>query len=170
MKINPTPIAFGTYEVILNQEQIEVIKDFENLPPEFLTQYCEYLAQELGLEYKIHQIYDYRYVIKKGHISDGSHNWHNDKDFDMDCILMLYVVDPDINELTGMRVGFRDNTTQGSEKFMNIKTGTAFLTRQDILNCEHKVENIKNNINSRACISLSLNGFKNIVASHGLQE
>jgi hypothetical protein len=53
---------------------------------------------------------------------------------------------------------------------MNIKTGTAFLTRQDILNCEHKVENIKNNINSRACISLSLNGFKNIVASHGLQE
>lgn len=164
------PIAPGAYEIMLDEEQIAVIKDFEQLPKEFFQQYCEYLATEVGLGYKLHQVYDYRYVIKKGHITDGSHSWHNDKDHNMDCIMMIYVVDPEINETTGMRVGFRDKTIPGSEKFMNIKTGTAFLTRQDDPKFEHKVENVKGGVNSRACISLNLYGFKDIINKHGLAE
>lgn len=170
MKINPNPVAPGAYEIFLGEEEIAVIKEFENLPEEFFKQYCSYLVQTLGLDYTMHQVYDYRYVIKKGHISNGSYNWHNDKDDNMDCILMIYVVDPEINETTGMRVGFRDSTVAGSERFMNIQTGTAFLTRQDHPKFQHKVENIKGNINHRACISLSLSGIKNTINIHNLKE
>ena len=170
MKINPIPVAPGTYEIMLEEDQLEVIKQFENLPNEFFINYCKYLAEELGLVYSMHQVYDYRYVIKKGHISDGSHNWHNDKDIGMDCIMMIYVVEPDLNETTGMRIGFRNRSIIDSQRFMNVKTGTVFLTRQDDPMIEHKVENIKGNVISRACISLSLSGFKDLIEFYNLKE
>jgi hypothetical protein len=170
MKINPTPVAPGTYEVFLDDEHLSVLSQFETLPKEFFENYCAYLAEELGLNYKMHQVYDYRYVIKKGRISDGSHTWHNDKDINMDCILMIYVVDPKLNEQTGMRVGFRNTEIENSEKFMDLWTGRAFLTHQGDIKFQHKVENVRGNVNYRSCISLNLFGFDNIVENYKLEK
>lgn len=170
MKINSTPVAPGTYQIDLDQDQIEILKKFESLPKEFFQNYCVYLASELMMEYVMHQVYDYKYVIEKGHITQGSNSWHNDKDSKMDCILMLYVVDPDLNERTGMRVGYRDADVENSEKYMDLKTGSAFLTRQDKLNIQHRVEEIKGKVNYRSCVSINLQGFKDAVSFLKLQE
>lgn len=168
IKINPHSVAPGAYEVKLTTEQIDTIKGYQSFPKDFFHNYCSYLITELGAVFNLVQVYDYRYVIKQGWISDGSHMWHNDKDVGIDAILMIYIVDPEINEQTGMRLGCRDNTDHSTEKYLDIQTGTAYLVRQDDIKFEHKVEKIKGSVNERSCISISLYGFDNISKVHGL--
>lgn len=175
IKINPHSVAPGAYEVKLTTEQIDILKDYQLLPNDFLNNYCSYIVRELGGVINVAQIYDYSYVIKQGWISDGSHMWHNDSEtsnisgfVSIDAILMIYIVDPEINEQTGMRLGCRDNTDHSTEKYLDIQTGTAYLVRQDDIKFEHKVEKIKGHVNKRSVISISLYGFNNISKVHGL--
>jgi hypothetical protein len=53
---------------------------------------------------------------------------------------------------------------------MDLWTGRAFLTRQGDLKFQHKVENVRGNVNYRSCISLNLFGFDNIVENYRLEK
>jgi hypothetical protein len=167
--ISNVQVAPGVFSVRLPESYIKTLKDLLE-DPGSLEIYCRSIAEEIGASYIFHQVYDYEYVIANGGISQGSSLWHSDKDGDIDCLAMIYVVDPDLNKQTGMRVAFRDKIDLSSETYLDIKTGTAFFVRHDDERFEHCVEEPKDNIKFRACLSLSLGNYQTVKSNFKLQD
>lgn len=167
MKVETQTSAPGTYRVILAQEDLTTLTDFRELPRELLRGYCQYLADMIGLQYVNHTIYDYALLIERDQpITGGSSVWHNDSvNNDIDCILMIYNVTPELNSQTGMRIGYRDHS---HTVFLDLRNGDAFLHRQDKDYYQHKVEDKKGPIIDRACLSINLKGFSDLAQRSGL--
>lgn len=171
MQFNPYPVAPGAYELTWDSEDQELLQDFRSLDQEFLTNFLKYLGDRLGIEYVQHTIYDYQLIIERGKpLSAGTSEWHNDTDDrdDIDMIVMIYNVSPNINETTGMRVGFR-SLNNDDEKFLNINNCTTYVARHDKKIYQHKVEHKKDSIEWRACLSVNYRGFDHLASTQGLK-
>jgi len=161
MQIDKNTVAPGVWSVSLTPDIVDLYSEILDQSKENQILFCKSIGAMLDLEYVDHVIYDYKYVLEQGNITAGPSLWHSDGNGRFDCQLMTYIVDPEINAETGMRVGFRNSLTQESH-YMNISRGTSFLARQDLPEYQHHVEPKRRNITQRVCFTICFQGLNKL--------
>jgi hypothetical protein len=157
--IDIIPVTSGVHRLIIDPDYQDLLSTVPYVPEPSAKSYCNMLLDTLGLDFYNLTIYDYERVLTRDRISGNFMGWHIDLEPNIDGIIMYYICDPNINESTGMRVGYRDLLTPHSTRFMDLSTGDCFLVRHDHERYEHCIEPRKTTINRRICVSIMFRGY-----------
>ena len=157
--IDTIPVTSGVHRLNIKPVYQDLMSTIPFVPEDIGKSYCNTLLDTLGLDFYSLTIYDYQRVLERDKISGKFMDWHIDLEPNIDGILMYYICDPNINEFTGMRVGYRDLLTADSTRFMDLSTGDCFLVRHDHERYEHCIEPRKAPINQRICVSVMFSGY-----------
>lgn len=161
MIVDNNPIAPGAWPVTLEDNFINYFQEALSEPRQNQILFCKSISAMLNLDYVDHVIYDYKYVISEGNITAGPSLWHTDGLGKFDCQLMTYMVSPELTVNTGMRVGFK-NLLANTESYLNLRSGSCFLARQDRPEYQHRVEPKIGSVDRRICFTICLNGIERL--------
>ena len=157
--VDIVPVTSGVHRLIIDPDYRDLMSAIPEVSEPLAKSYCDILLDALGLEFYNMTIYDYKRVLARDRISGKFMDWHIDLEPNIDGIIMYYICNPNINESTGMRVGYRDLLTPDSARFMDLSTGDCFLVRHDHERYQHCIEPRKASINQRVCVSIMFSGY-----------